>query len=121
MDVLKKKVCTYFRAKRLDAQAGDLLIAFAGPAMKTREQMGKMRAELGTKLGFRGTDKGYHGLWVVDFPLVEFDEEDNRWTAMHHPFTSPKPEDFELMKTDPGKILFKKKNSNGQKVPSCLF
>jgi len=91
-------------AKRLNAEAGDLLIAFAGDAMKTREQMGKMRAELGTKLGFRGTDKGYHGLWVVDFPLVEFDEEDNRWTAMHHPFTSPKDEDFELMKTDPGAV-----------------
>merc|ERR1719499_2023405 len=66
--------------------------------------MGKMRAELGTKLGFRGPEKGYHGLWVVDFPLVEYDEEDKRWSAMHHPFTSPKPEDFHLMKTDPGAV-----------------
>jgi len=91
-------------AKRMNAQPGDLLIAFDGPAMKTREQMGKMRAELGTQFGFRGPEKGFHGLWVVDFPLVEFDEEDNRWTAMHHPFTSPKPEDFKLMKTDPGAV-----------------
>jgi len=88
-------------AKRMNAQPGDLLIAFAGPAYKTRETMGKMRAELGTLLGFRGPEKGYYSLWVVDFPMVEYDEED-RWTAMHHPFTSPKTEDMHLLKSSPG-------------------
>merc|ERR1740116_89986 len=65
-----------------------------------------MRAEMGTILGYRGpgVEKGYYGLGVVDFPLMERAEEEDRWTAMDHPFTSPKPEDVQYMESDTGRV-----------------
>eukprot|EP00468_Gymnochlora_sp_CCMP2014_P006123 CAMPEP_0167762824 /NCGR_PEP_ID=MMETSP0110_2-20121227/12997_1 /TAXON_ID=629695 /ORGANISM="Gymnochlora sp., Strain CCMP2014" /LENGTH=607 /DNA_ID=CAMNT_0007649771 /DNA_START=66 /DNA_END=1886 /DNA_ORIENTATION=- len=84
------------------AKTGDLICIMAGKDFKTRECMGKFRHEMGTKLGLR--KGGFYGLWVVDFPLLEYDEEEKRWCAMHHPFTSPKPEDEKYLNTDPGKV-----------------
>eukprot|EP00469_Lotharella_globosa_P010757 CAMPEP_0167787596 /NCGR_PEP_ID=MMETSP0111_2-20121227/9528_1 /TAXON_ID=91324 /ORGANISM="Lotharella globosa, Strain CCCM811" /LENGTH=611 /DNA_ID=CAMNT_0007679291 /DNA_START=59 /DNA_END=1894 /DNA_ORIENTATION=+ len=89
-------------AKFTGAKPGDLLLIFAGPDFKTREAMGKFRHELGTILGLR--NKGFYGLWVVDFPLLEYDDEEKRWCAMHHPFTSPKPEDVQYLEKEPGKV-----------------
>jgi len=74
---------------------GDVLVIFAGNAHKTRECMGKMRHLMGTRLGLRS--KGFNALWVVDFPLLEWNDDEDRYTAMHHPFTSPKKEDEHLM------------------------
>jgi len=89
-------------AKRCGAQDGDCICIFAGPRLKTQECLGKFRHEMGTRLGMR--NEGYHGLWVVDFPLLEWDEDEKRFTAMHHPFTSPKQEDFDKMESDPGAV-----------------
>jgi len=92
-------------AKICEAKDGDLICIMAGPdgpAHKTRESMGKFRHEMGTRLGLR--DKGFYGLWVVDFPLLEYDDDEKRWCAMHHPFTSPKPEDMKYVHSDPGKV-----------------
>jgi aspartyl-tRNA synthetase len=75
----------------------------SGPADKTRGQLSALRMELATRLGLRKSDV-FAPLWVVDFPLLEWDEESNRYHAMHHPFTSPKPEDIKLIDTDPGKV-----------------
>jgi len=95
--------------KAMNAEEGDLLVAFSGPKLKTQECMGKMRHEMGSILGLRDIDPenvagSYRALWVVDFPLLEFDEEEKRFTAMHHPFTSPKPEDEQYMESDPGRV-----------------
>merc|ERR1719408_71804 len=87
-------------AARCGATDGDLVCCFAGPTHATRECMGKFRHLMGTALGLR--KGGFYGLWVVDFPLVEWDEEQRRWKAMHHPFTGPKPEDEHKLATDPG-------------------
>ena len=65
--------------------------------------MNELRLEMGGRLGLRDPNN-YSVLWVLDFPLLEFDEESNRWHAMHHPFTSPKPEDLELINTNPGAV-----------------
>jgi len=90
-------------ASRCDAKEGDLLAVFWGPKSdKTRECVGKFRHLMGTQLGLR--DEGFRALWVVDFPMLEYDDEEKRYTAMHHPFTSPKEEDADLMATDPGKV-----------------
>lgn len=89
-------------AERAGAKDGDLLMVLFGTEHKTRDSAGRLRHEMGSRLGLR--DKGFHALWVVDFPLLEWDEDENRFTAMHHPFTSPKPEDAHLMETDPGKV-----------------
>ncbi|GAB5367913.1 hypothetical protein AAMO2058_001272700 [Amorphochlora amoebiformis] len=89
-------------AKLCGAKTGDLICVMAGPDFKTREAMGKFRHEMGTRLGLRS--KGFYGLWVVDFPLLEYDEDEKRWCAMHHPFTSPKPEDEKLLHKEPGKV-----------------
>lgn len=89
-------------AERCDAKEGDLLMVLFGAETKTRDSAGRLRHEMGTQLGLR--NEGFYGLWVVDFPLLEWDEDANRFTAMHHPFTSPKPEDQHLMATDPGKV-----------------
>jgi len=91
-------------AEHMNAEPGDLMVAFAGPRLKTQEIAGKMRAEMGTNMGLRTPEKGFYPLWVVDFPMFEWDEEENRYTAMHHPFTSPKNEDMHLMETDPGAV-----------------
>lgn len=85
------------------AQAGDLILVLSGPADKTRTQLSALRMELGNQLGLRKPDE-FAPLWVVDFPLLEWDEENKRYHAMHHPFTSPKPEDLHLLESDPGKI-----------------
>lgn len=90
-------------AERFGAKPGDLLLLLAGPADKTRKQLAELRLEMGTRLGLRQPDV-YSVHWVVDFPLLEFSEEENRYFAMHHPFTSPKPEDIPLLDTDPGAV-----------------
>lgn len=90
-------------AEACKAQPGDLLLILVGPKMKTLPQLSELRLEMGNRLGLR--DKNvFKPLWVVDFPLLEWDEETQRFYAMHHPFTSPKPEDISLMDTDPGKV-----------------
>lgn len=85
------------------AEKNDLILVLSGDLNSTRKQMNELRLEMGKQLGLRQPDN-YKALWVTDFPLLEHDGETNRWHAMHHPFTSPKPEDIALMQTDPGKI-----------------
>jgi aspartyl-tRNA synthetase len=82
---------------------GDLILILAGEANKTRKAMSELRLEMGNRLGLRNPDE-YKVLWVLDFPLLEWSEENNRWHAMHHPFTSPKPEDIYLLETNPGAV-----------------
>eukprot|EP00494_Astrolonche_serrata_P023720 UN23978 len=86
-------------AKELHAEETDIICIFAGELKhdKTLQTAGKFRAEVGHQLGLRGPDKGYKALWVVDFPLLEWNEEEERYTSMHHPFTSPKPEDMKYI------------------------
>jgi aspartyl-tRNA synthetase len=78
------------------ANAGDLILILAGAETRTRKAMSELRLEMGNRLGLRDNDV-YKPLWVIDFPLFEHDEEEDRWVARHHPFTSPKPEQIELM------------------------
>jgi aspartyl-tRNA synthetase len=78
------------------AQAGDLVLILAGAETRTRKAMSELRLEMGNRLGLRDNEV-YKPLWVIDFPLFEHDEEEDRWVARHHPFTSPKPEQIELM------------------------
>jgi aspartyl-tRNA synthetase len=87
-------------AKVTGAKAGDMIFVLSGPADKTRTQLSALRMELATRLGLRKPTE-FAPLWVVDFPLLEFDEESGRYHAMHHPFTSPKPEDMALLETNP--------------------
>ena len=82
------------------AKSGDMIFVLSGPADKTRTQLSALRMELATRLGLRKPTE-FAPLWVVDFPLLEFDEESGRYHAMHHPFTSPKPEDMALLETNP--------------------
>ncbi|MBO4740485.1 MAG: aspartate--tRNA ligase [Bacteroidales bacterium] len=88
-------------ADRFGAKPGDLMLILCGPAMKTRVQLCALRLEMGNQLGLRNPDQ-YAPLWVVDFPLLEWDDETQRYYAMHHPFTAPKPEDEALL-DDPSK------------------
>jgi aspartyl-tRNA synthetase len=90
-------------AKITGAKAGDMIFVLSGPADKTRTQLSALRMELATRLGLRNPAE-FAPLWVVDFPLLEFDEESGRYHAMHHPFTSPKPEDMHLLETKPGQV-----------------
>jgi len=90
-------------AERANMQPGDLLLVLCGGLDKTRKQMNELRLHLGNELGLRNPNV-FKPLWVVDFPLLEWDEESDRYHAMHHPFTSPKPEDFALLDSDPGKV-----------------
>ncbi len=83
-------------AKFCSANAGDLILILAGAETRTRKAMSELRLEMGNKLGLRNPDD-YKPLWVIDFPLFEYAEEENRWVARHHPFTSPKPDQIELM------------------------
>jgi aspartyl-tRNA synthetase len=85
------------------AKPGDMILVLSGNADKTRTQLSALRMEMATRLGLRNPAE-FAPLWVVDFPLLEFDEESGRYHAMHHPFTSPKPEDMHLLETDPGKV-----------------
>lgn len=90
-------------AKITGAKAGDMIFVLSGPADKTRGQLSALRMELATRLGLRKPEE-FAPLWVVDFPLLELDEESGRYHAMHHPFTSPKPEDMALLEMAPGKV-----------------
>ncbi len=86
------------------AKPGDLILILSGEdVMKTRKQLNELRLEVGSQLGLRNKNT-FSCLWVVDFPLFEWSEEDQRFYAMHHPFTSPKPEDVALLDTDPGAV-----------------
>ena len=87
-----------------NAKPGDLILILSGDdAMKTRKQLCELRLHVAEQLGLRDKNK-FACLWVVDFPLFEWSEEDQRFYAMHHPFTSPKPEDIPLLDTDPGAV-----------------
>jgi aspartyl-tRNA synthetase len=90
-------------ADKLDAKPGDLIMVLAGDRKKTLNALSELRIEMANRLGLKKPGV-YAPLWVVDFPLLEWDEESKRFYAMHHPFTSPKPEDLHLMETDPGKV-----------------
>ena len=90
-------------AQKAQAQAGDLILLLCGEINKTRKQLSELRLHLGTELGLRDATI-FKPLWVLDFPLLEWDEENKRYHAMHHPFTSPKAEDFHLLASDPGKV-----------------
>ncbi len=85
------------------AKPGDLILVLSGDAHKTRTRLSALRMELATRLGLRDPEV-FAPLWVVDFPLLEWDEESGRFHAMHHPFTSPKPEDIPLLETNPGEV-----------------
>ena len=86
-------------ADKFGAEPGDLMLLLCGPAMKTRVQLCALRLEMGSRMGLRNPDV-YAPLWVVDFPLLEWDEETQRFYAMHHPFTAPKPEDEPLLEDE---------------------
>ncbi|MFT5925960.1 MAG: aspartyl-tRNA synthetase [Rubritalea sp.] len=90
-------------AEATGAEPGDLICVMSGPAHKTRAQLSALRMEMAERLGLRNANE-FAPLWVVDFPLLEWDEDSKRYHAMHHPFTSPKPEDIEKLKTDPGNV-----------------
>ncbi len=90
-------------AEATGAKAGDLICILSGETNKVRAQLSALRMEMGERLGLRKNDE-FAPLWVVDFPLLEWDEETERFHAMHHPFTSPKPEQIELLKTAPGSV-----------------
>jgi aspartyl-tRNA synthetase len=90
-------------AAKANAKPGDLLLVLSGDLDKTRKQMNELRLHMGNELGLRNPNE-FRPLWVLDFPLLEWDEESGRYHAMHHPFTSPKPEDMHLITTDPGKV-----------------
>jgi aspartyl-tRNA synthetase len=96
-DELKKWISVF------NAKEGDLILILAGEKEKTLSSLSELRLEMGKRLGLRKNDK-YFPLWVVDFPLLEWDNETARYYAMHHPFTSPKPEDIHLMESEPGKV-----------------
>jgi aspartyl-tRNA synthetase len=96
-DDLKKLI------EKSGAAPGDLLLLLAGEANVTRKQLSELRLLMGDRLGLRDKNK-FSALWVLDFPLLEWSEETKRYHAMHHPFTSPKPEDIKMLDTDPGKV-----------------
>lgn len=107
---LKSSVDKFYSADDLkrwadifEAQPGDLMLILAGEQQATRKQLNELRLFMGEKLGLRDKNK-FSALWVVDFPLLEWDEETKRYHAMHHPFTSPKKEDIALLDSDPGKV-----------------
>jgi len=89
--------------EKCNAQPGDLMLFLAGEAFSARKQLNELRLLMGDKLGFRDKNK-FSALWVLDFPLLEWSEETKRYHAMHHPFTSPKPDDIKLLDSDPGKV-----------------
>ncbi|MDB2495399.1 aspartate--tRNA ligase [Flavobacteriaceae bacterium] len=90
-------------AEATGAKIGDLICVLSGETNKVRAQLSALRMEIGERLGLRKNDE-FAPLWVVDFPLLEWDEETNRFHAMHHPFTSPKLEQIDLLKTAPGSV-----------------
>ncbi len=90
-------------ATKMDAQPGDLLLVLSGDTNPTRSALSALRLHMGNELGLKNSDE-FKLLWVVDFPLLEWDEETQRYHAMHHPFTSPKKADMALLDTDPGAV-----------------
>ena len=90
-------------AAAFEAGPGDIMFVLAGQADKVRKQLNELRLEMGTRLGLRDKNT-FAPLWVLDFPLLEWDEESGRYHAMHHPFTSPKPEDIAMLDTAPGEV-----------------
>ena len=89
---------------KMQAKAGDLILILSGDdAMKVRKQLCELRLEMGSRMGLRAKDK-FSCLWVIDFPMYEWSDEEQRLMAMHHPFTSPKPEDIPLLDTDPASV-----------------
>lgn len=90
-------------AEAANAKPGDLILVLSGDLEKTQKQMNELRLHMGDELGLRNPNV-FKPLWVVDFPLLEWDEDTQRYHAMHHPFTSPKPEDMHMLDTDPGKV-----------------
>ncbi len=107
---LKSSVDKFYNEEQLKAWAsafnsepGDLILVMAGGTDKARKQLNELRLEMGHRLGLRDKNK-FAPLWVIDFPLLEWDEEHGRYHAMHHPFTSPKPEDIALLDTKPGEV-----------------
>ncbi|MBQ9524070.1 MAG: aspartate--tRNA ligase [Bacteroidaceae bacterium] len=95
LEVLKQK---------MNAKPGDLILILCGDdAMKVRKQLSELRLEMGSRMGLRDKNK-YSCLWVIDFPMYEWSDEEQRLMAMHHPFTSPKPEDIPLLDTDPASV-----------------
>ena len=90
-------------AEKAGAEKGDLILILSGDLDKTRKQLGELRLHMGSELGLRDP-KVFKPLWVMDFPLLEWDEDTERYHAMHHPFTSPKPDQLALIDTDPGKV-----------------
>jgi len=90
-------------AENLGAEAGDLLLVLSGDEKSTRKQMSELRLKMGEELGLRDRSI-FKPLWVMDFPLLEWDDETRRYHAMHHPFTSPKKEDIPLLESDPGSV-----------------
>ncbi len=90
-------------ASTTDAKPGDLICVLSGKTHKVRAQLSALRMELAERLGLRNPEE-FAPLWVVDFPLLEWDEDTARYHAMHHPFTSPKPEDIPLLDTKPGDV-----------------
>jgi len=109
-DGIKSSVDKYYSQEELgkwaatvNAKEGDLILILAGGKKETLTALSELRLEMGSRLGLRKKDM-FVPLWVVDFPLLEWDEEEKRFFAMHHPFTSPKPEDITLMESDPGKV-----------------
>ena len=109
-DAVKSSVDKFFSpeevralAGRCGAQAGDLVLILCGKKFKALTQLCALRLEVARQLGLRDP-KRFAPLWVVDFPMFEWDEETQRYYAMHHPFTSPKPEDIEFLESDPGRV-----------------
>ncbi|MFI5203069.1 MAG: aspartate--tRNA ligase [Flavobacteriales bacterium] len=107
---LKSSVDKFYNEEELkkwatacNAAPGDLILVLAGEENKTRKALNELRLEMGTRLGLRDKNT-FSCLWVLDFPLFEYDEVSKRYNAMHHPFTSPKKEDIDLMKTNPGNV-----------------
>ncbi len=90
-------------AERCGAKPGDMMLLLCGKTDKVRKQMNELRLEMGNRLGLRKAGE-FKCLWVLDFPLLEWDEESGRWFAMHHPFTSPKKEDISKLYSDPGAV-----------------
>lgn len=90
-------------AKATDAKPGDLILILAGEERLTRKATSELRLHIAEEMGLRNPEE-FAPLWVMDFPLLEWDDETDRYHAMHHPFTSPKPEDIALIDTDPGNV-----------------
>ncbi|WP_421945459.1 aspartate--tRNA ligase [Pedobacter sp.] len=109
-DTIKSSVDKFFNEEDLkqwseafSTEKGDLILVLAGSTDKVRKQLNELRLEMGNRLGLRDKNK-FSALWVLDFPLLEWDEETERYHAMHHPFTSPKPEDIALLDSDPKNV-----------------